>query len=281
MQSSFSSYDFVNELAKELVNGFRKAGMATTPVLVGSAREKEVRKKLEQLFAQTIGISTGCIIDTHGRTSKQTDIILYEKDICPVFSINENPESTYFPCEGVIAVGEIKSTLDKRDLQDSFAKIKSAKQCMRIINEKVCWRSYCSRLIIQGSDVQYYNQQEKALDQMFGFILCEKIGLKLDTFLSLCGEMIAKESAYLLPNIIVSLHDGLFVYLDTNAAAIKDDKAGADAIYNVRNGDGDFQFMLNRINYFINNGRTSDIIPFERYILKSNSISPNGKIQKI
>ena len=281
MESSFNSYAFVDELAKELVNGFRKAGMATTPLLVGSARESEVRDKLGKIFTQTIGISSGCIIDTFGHTSKQTDVIMYEKDICPVFSINNHPESTYFPCEGVIAVGEIKSTLDRKDLEDAFLKIKTVKESKRLLNEKECWRSYCSRLIIRGAPFHYYSQQEKTLDQIFGFILCERIGLKLETFLAICSELIKEESVYLLPNIIVSLEDGLFVYLNTQTSSLKDDKTEANVLYNVRNEEGNFQYLLNRINYFINNGRTSDIIPFEKYIIKSNSISPNGRIQQI
>ena len=149
------------------------------------------------------------------------------------------------------------------------------------MNEKECWRSYCSRLIIRGAPFHYYSQQEKTLDQIFGFILCERIGLKLETFLAICSELIKEESVYLLPNIIVSLEDGLFVYLNTQTSSLKDDKTEANVLYNVRNEEGNFQYLLNRINYFINNGRTSDIIPFEKYIIKSNSISPNGRIQQI
>ena len=83
MEASFNSVDCIKELSEEFINGFKKAGKATTPVLVGSAREKEVRNKLELIFPQSVGISTGCVIDSEGNTSKQTDIIVYEKDICP------------------------------------------------------------------------------------------------------------------------------------------------------------------------------------------------------
>jgi hypothetical protein len=43
------------------------------------------------------------------------DFIIFEKNLCPVFSINDNPDTTYYSCEGVIAVGEIKSTLNNED----------------------------------------------------------------------------------------------------------------------------------------------------------------------
>jgi len=276
MEITFDSINFLKDLSEELIDGFRKAGKATTPVLVGSAREKEVRNKLESIFPQSIGIATGCIIDSAGHTSKQTDIVIYEKDICPQFSINDTPETTYYPCEGVISVGEIKSTLNTTDLIDSFAKIKSVKKSKRFFNNKTCWRKYCSRQTIQGADSQYYSQAEKTKDQVYGFILCEKIGLKLDTFLTKCSELIKQEDAHLLPNLIVSLNDGLFIYLDTKNNRIRDDKNGADNFYNVKNPDGDFQFLLNKINFYINHGRSTDVLPFEKYVIKGTSIPGNG-----
>lgn len=281
MEANFNSLDFLKDLAEDLVDGFKKAGKATTPVLVGSAREKEVRNKLELIFPQSIGIATGCVIDTYGHTSKQTDIIMYEKDICPIFSINDTPESTYYPTEGVIAVGEIKSTLTTKELIDSFAKIKSVKQSKRAYKDNTCFRSYCSRQTIQGAVSQTYNQYEKPLDQIYGFILCEKIGLKIDTFLNKCTELIKEGDASLLPNIIISLHDGIFVYLNKAEGRVAESKLDADSFYNVINPHGDFQFLINNLNRYINEGRSTDILPFEKYILGDTSLPGNGTIVAI
>ena len=57
-------------------------------------------------------------------TSTQTDVILYEIEQCPIFSINDTTEATYIPCEGVVAIGEVKSTLTTTDLKDSINKMK-------------------------------------------------------------------------------------------------------------------------------------------------------------
>ena len=81
------------------------------------------------------GAGSGCVIDTHGNTSRQIDIVLYERDICPVFTVNDTPESTYYPCEGVVAVGEIKSSIGKQKMKDSFQKIKSVKRLRRNFDE--------------------------------------------------------------------------------------------------------------------------------------------------
>ena len=281
MDKTFNSVEFIKELAEDLINGFKKAGKATTPVLVGSAREKEVRNKLELIFPQSIGIATGCIIDTFGHTSKQTDIIIFEKDICPVFSINDTPESTYYPCEGVIAVGEIKSLLDTKGLTDSFEKIKSVKISNRFLLDKTCFRKYGSRQVIQGAPSEAYDQKINATDLIYGFVLCEKIGLTLDSFLLKCSELIKNEEAHLLPNIIVSLQDGLFIYLYSSKPCTREDKNNVDNFYNVVTDDGEFQFLLSKLNFYITIGRTTEILPFEKYIITNSSLPGNGKMVKI
>jgi hypothetical protein len=129
MPKPFDPVGYVTQVGQELVAAFQVAGLATTPGQIGSARESPVRRKLMQLLPRGVGVGSGCVIDSFGNTSRQMDVVLYEKEICPVFSINENPESTYYPCEGVIAAGEIKSALDSRELQDTFRKSRASRDC--------------------------------------------------------------------------------------------------------------------------------------------------------
>ena len=65
-------------------------------------------------------MSSGFVIDSCGGTGRQADIVLSEQAICPVFSINGMPPTTYYPCECAIAVGAVKSALDRNSLQDAF-----------------------------------------------------------------------------------------------------------------------------------------------------------------
>lgn len=171
MKPNFSTDIFLNNLAQELIQNFVHAGAATTPSLVGGARETEVRQKLEMLLPQMVSVASGCVIDSYGATSSQTDIVIYERDNCPVFSINNAPEATYIPCEGVVAVGEIKSTLATSELQDSVAKIRNVKSLDRRINNATCYRQYGSSYIIQGGNSQTYDPVNKPWDQIYGFIL--------------------------------------------------------------------------------------------------------------
>ena len=83
-------------LQKMLLITFLEQVERLHPLLVGTARKNEIRLKL--------AIATGCIIDSYGNTSTQTDVILYEIDQCLIFSINDTTEATYIPCEGVVAI---------------------------------------------------------------------------------------------------------------------------------------------------------------------------------
>ncbi len=281
MDSSFSANDFVSSLAKDLVDSFAKAGRATTPVLVGSARENAVRLKLEKIFPQSVGVSTGCVIDVENHTSKQTDIILYEKDICPIFSINDTPETSFYPCESVIAVGEVKSTIDTNDLLDAFSKIESVKKLKRFGKDSRCFRKYCTRVILYGTEEEGYNQLVKPLDQVYGFIICEKISLKTETFLAKCAQEIKKRPPYLVPNIIVSLHDGVLIYLDSINKRACSSPTDADSLYFVNKEGENFQQLLSNLYGVITRGRSTDVLPFDKYIINDSNYPGNGIVYKI
>ncbi len=69
------------------------AGMGTTPDAVGSAREGAARAKLEQAMPPGVGVGTRFVIDSCDGTSRQVDIVLYEKELCPVYRLNDELES--------------------------------------------------------------------------------------------------------------------------------------------------------------------------------------------
>ena len=102
MDGTFDVDKHIARIGVRLVREFDEARAATSPTAVGDAMEFPVRKQLEQLLPRGIAVGSGFVIDSYGATSAQTDIVLYERDICPVFSINDTPGTTYYPCEGVI-----------------------------------------------------------------------------------------------------------------------------------------------------------------------------------
>ena len=131
LESTFDADGFVRRIGERLVEQFNDARAATSPATVGEAMEQPVKDQLEQVLPRGTGVGSGFAIDSYGGTSRQTDIVLYEKDICPIFSINGTPATTYYPCECVIAVGEVKSSLDGPSLKDAFKKVASVKRLQR------------------------------------------------------------------------------------------------------------------------------------------------------
>lgn len=62
---------------------------------------------------------------------------------------------------------------------------------------------------------------------------------------------------------------------------IREDKHNADSIYFIEVPSGNFQYLLHELNKFINRGRSSNILPFNKYIIGSSSLPGTGLICQI
>ena len=108
-----------NELPKEISHA----------LTAGEAREYALRRLLKDYLPQRIEIDNGFIIDTSGRQSRQIDIVIYDRTVATIFNVEG---AKYFPCETVIAVGQVKSDIDSReDLRNALDNIESVKQLDR------------------------------------------------------------------------------------------------------------------------------------------------------
>lgn len=276
MEHTFSVTTFLEHLANELIDNFSHAGQATTPGLVGSAREKATRQKLKTLLPPMVGVGTGCVIDSFGNTSKQMDIILFEENLCPVFSINDNPETTYYPCEGVIAVGEIKSTLTNKELKDIFAKTESVKALRRfavpsrvnlVSEETISFRHYGNTGAFECTKEEEFSQDTKRTDQIFCFAFCGELGVKPQTLLNKFSELSKKYPKQNLVNLISILNHGLLLYMNRNQKQIRywygED---TDSIYLTSKRENNFQFLVNRLTEVARVHRTTELKAFSKYI---------------
>lgn len=86
----------------------------------GRANELTMAQLLENLLPPTIGVGSGVIIDSGGRASKQSDIVLYNRNNQP--QLIAQSLQLLFPVEVVYGTVEVKSRLTKEDVADIAAK---------------------------------------------------------------------------------------------------------------------------------------------------------------
>ena len=244
MDQTFDPDGFVRRIGERLVDEFKDAKAATTPSTVGASAEQPVRDQLEQVLPRGVAVGEGCVIDSYGGTSRQQDVILYERDICPVFSINRTPQTTYYPCEGVLAVGEIKSSLDRDSLQDAFKKVAFVKRLRRHIVPSLVphpntgepiplRRNYLTPLgdsiipVGEGSDA-------KERLQIFGFVLAGESRLKHETLRETFCELAAQGGDCLSPNLLVTLDGNALSWGNIGKQERKEVFQSDDGKYSVR-----------------------------------------------
>lgn len=131
MNDKFNTKEYVKMLGEELVFEFNKAGMTTHPHAVGGGRENSARMKFKNILPAGVGVGSGFVIDSYGNTSQQCDIILYEENFAMRFIVNEDQANTYYNCESVIAVGEVKSVASMTEVKDAVIKLGKVNQLKR------------------------------------------------------------------------------------------------------------------------------------------------------
>ena len=273
MAKCFSGIDHLQLMARRLVLDFAEAAGAGHPGLIGAARETPARLQLERVLPGNIGIGSGIVIDSFGGQSKQQDIVVFEKHLCPVFSINDTPEATYYPVEGVLAVGEVKSSLDKAKLEDAFSKIQSVKSLSRVVEVEevtlglrptVPYRKYGSQIMMSGTEAEQYSI-DNALDQVFGFVLAGGSSLKPETLLDHAVDFAKSRRPHDAPNTIVSLADGHISWLKSERNSLCRSPMEADKLAFCSRSDGGFPWLIFLLRLYAEAGRTVSTRHYRRY----------------
>ena len=203
MRDSFEPLEHIRILGEDLVADFNRSDRNVRPAEVGQGKELSVQRRLESLLPGFIGVGSGYVIDHQGNTSRQIDVVLYEKDLCPVFIVNDDPRASYFPCEGVIAAGEIKTDLRGVTLNDIVDKIHSVKSLRRYAHgvkdeidgtdaEVVPYRQYSSRVEFAPTVDDQFNQALNLRDQIYGFAIAHRCSMRDRTLLDHMANLVGK-----------------------------------------------------------------------------------------
>ena len=204
-----------------------------------------------------------------------------------------------YPCECVVAVGEVKSVVDRAALRDAFEKVGSVKKLRRnIVREAVpdpntgegwpIYRSYGGlHDTLHNGGLRDASRPPGELGEIFGFVLAGESRLREETLATTFLELTRTTGDALAPNLLVTL-DGVSL----SWGSVTDEQPGRvvrqDGTYvlsiprggpprwkptlsaqtaeflGIQRGDG-FRLLVRRIRDIHYRGRTSAISSLDRY----------------
>ena len=257
MQKKFDISVFIKNLGEDLAIVFnRSSEQGIHPDEIGRAKEKQIAKSIEAMLPNGVGVGRGFVFDSSGNISNQCDFILYEKDLIPVFINNENAEYSYYPCEGVIAVGEIKSTLNKESMNDSLFKLEKIKMMKRHYVDNHDFRHYLFNGTIVGDDSGIFDPENKCFDNIFTFIFCKDNVMDIDTQLKMLIEKY-RQNMMLGVNRVYSLNKQVIskVYLSIDEKTFFSNKK-CNGYCSIKNENEPFNMLIDELSLFVKDGRT-------------------------
>jgi len=263
--------EFLRDLAKQLIIDFERTSNADHPVEKGIIGEFSSKNKLAECLPGLIKINSGYVMDSFDNRSLQTDLILAET-ICPNFSLGPHDEYRYYPCEGVCAIGEVKTTIGKNELEDCYKKIHSVKSLKRNPLQNA-YRTY-------GSNQAVVAEHSNALDvnnpyfQIFGFVLCKSLSLEPKTILSHIRELDKKYLYTNVPTLFISLDKGVFFRgkktTQLSLIATNNSKDSEFVIF-ADFGLDNFPYLIHTLTHHIQHGTTTSDSPIMPYLSQFNN----------
>ena len=164
-------------------------------------------------------VTKGVVIDSYQNISQQTDVVIHETDICPVFKVGGSDGEEYIPCEGVWAAGEVKSRLRRKDIKSICEHSMSVRRLRRYVHretnlteeETVSFRSYGVGMALQGTKEEEYDQDKKESDRIFTFGVVGEWEISSSESAEEIRTFIKQNGVDMAPNIIIGIKKGILM----------------------------------------------------------------------
>lgn len=224
----------------------------------GDFREDIVKEFLNQYLPENFGITKGVVIDVEGNESKQQDILIYDKSTTPKFLTSET--ETVLPIESVIAIVEVKSNLNKNELNKSLDNIKSVRQMSK----------------------NYLNKKSNS-SYPFGFIFSYSSSLKLDSIRNEYRDFFQSNDKSVLPTSIISLDKGAVIHLTKSDLNTVEINASNESTFGLKEtsekGDNLMLFYILLVaSLFLENSWQVNFPDIAMYASKSGFINPSTNV---
>ena len=161
---------------------------------LGSGREAIIRSFLQSYLPKRFEVSTGFLFDSRGRVSDQLDIVIANTLAAPRFETSG--DKRFFPCEAVVAVGQVKSTVTSRaEFTKALKNLESAKLLDRSAGGKA----------LDLDSRETLKPGTNHLDQLFTFLFITGKALAQATAQRLMLDYILSTAPTLWPNVILAV----------------------------------------------------------------------------
>lgn len=181
-----------------------KDGKIIHPGEFGRYREEIAKELIRNVIPERLEVGDGFVITSTGKISTQCDLIIYDKNNCPL--IENNNKQRFFPIECVVAIGEIKSDLSKIKFKEALNKLKDNKLLRNEIPKNNAY-------IFNDGRTSEYNPIKNVKDQIITFIVCNKLDFEYANIVNEMDEIYDNdENYYLRHNMILSIYDGTIMY---------------------------------------------------------------------
>lgn len=178
------------------------SGKLIHPGEYGRYRESCCKDFLQYFIPRRLDIEEGFIINAQDEVSTECDIVIYDKNNTPLIQSKELQK--FYPVETVAAVGEIKSTLTKKQLKDALEKLSRVKALRK---------GDLTSGFLNRDNSDSYDPTRNPKDTLFTFLICEKFDFDQKDLAVTLNNIYSKGVA---PNhrhnLLLSLKDGLATY---------------------------------------------------------------------
>jgi hypothetical protein len=171
------------------------------PAELGTDREEIIRQFLRAYLPKRFDVSSGFAFDSAGKVSKQLDIVISNSLICPRFETAGGKR--FFPCESVVAVGQVKSSLTtSTGVEKALANLESAKALDRSANG----------MAIDDASGETIDPSCNHLDQIFTFVFVTGRALAGQTVAEQLIDVVHRKPPHVWPNVIFAMDKYLVTF---------------------------------------------------------------------
>ena len=182
--------DFIHSFVIDAKSIFYKDEKLFHPGEYGKFRENTLKELLKFLIPTSFQIGEGFVITSNDNVSTQCDIVIYDNENLPL--LNDGIYQ-FYTIESTLAIGEVKSDLNKTQFKDALKKLAKNKMLQ---DDRI-------------KNIKRRRIQEKEREHLFTFLICRKFQFegKVD-FNEIYGDIPQKY----WHNSILSIEDGIFHY---------------------------------------------------------------------